>query len=127
MDAARPRVLVVDDDEGFAQIVAEVLTERGYDTFSTPDPEAALVRRVRRSSRRYAGSGLRHGWAEQRLRQVASWARLLVYIALQVKKQPWALTGTPVVQVCWSACAERLNGEGDEAGGAVAEEASTPE
>lgn len=42
MSPARPRVLVVDDDAGFARMVTEVLQDRGYEASATSDPQEAL-------------------------------------------------------------------------------------
>ena len=41
MESAPTRVLVVDDEPAFAQVVAEVLMERGYHVVSTDDPDRA--------------------------------------------------------------------------------------
>lgn len=40
----RPKVLIVDDDASFGGMVAEVLTDKGYDAVRTTDPEEALRR-----------------------------------------------------------------------------------
>jgi putative nucleotidyltransferase with HDIG domain len=41
MEQARPRILVVDDEQAFAQLVAELLTEKGYETTVAHDLVAA--------------------------------------------------------------------------------------
>ena len=42
MDTPATRVLVVDDDPAFAQVVSEVLMERGFHVVATDDPDRAL-------------------------------------------------------------------------------------
>jgi putative nucleotidyltransferase with HDIG domain len=42
MDTSSTRVLVVDDDPSFAQVVSEVLMERGFHVVVTDDPDRAL-------------------------------------------------------------------------------------
>jgi carbon-monoxide dehydrogenase small subunit/xanthine dehydrogenase small subunit len=42
MGEARPRVLVVDDDESFGSMVCEVLGDKGYDATFRADPKVAL-------------------------------------------------------------------------------------
>lgn len=46
-EGARARVLVVDDDEAFGNVVADVLTGRGYDALCVPDPLRALEEAAR--------------------------------------------------------------------------------
>ena len=46
-EAPPPRVMVVDDDEAFAKVVADVLTERGYDALCMSDADKALEEAAR--------------------------------------------------------------------------------
>lgn len=48
-DGARPRVLVVDDEPAFAEAVAELLGESGFEAQPFSDPEEALRRTAKES------------------------------------------------------------------------------
>ena len=42
MDSQPTRVLVVDDDPAFAQVMADLLMEKGFHVVATDDPDRAL-------------------------------------------------------------------------------------
>ena len=50
MESQPTRVLVVDDDPAFAQVMADLLMEKGFHVVATDDPDRALKTRRGRAA-----------------------------------------------------------------------------